>query len=202
MKVITTSHEEVLENLFSTNNGVVKTADVLAAGVPKSAFYTYVKNTGIEKVAHGIYLSPSAWADEMYLLQSQIPKAVYSHETALFLHALSEREPTPLTVTVPAKYNSAMLSSKGVNTVYVKEEWYPMGICTVTSPGGHSVNTYDMERTICDIVRKRSDMDVSVFNYAATTYMKRRDKNLNHLMHYAKTMGLYKKIWDTLGVLF
>ena len=50
-----------------------------------------------------IYLSPTAWADEMYLLQAQIPKAVYSHETALYLHDLAEMEPNAIYGNSPRK---------------------------------------------------------------------------------------------------
>ena len=59
-----------------------------------------------------------------------------------------------------------------------------------------------MERTICDIIRKRADMDIFAFNYAIVEFMKRKDKNLNRLMGYAKTMRLEKKIRETMGVLF
>ena len=70
------------------------------------------------------------------------------------------------------------------------------------SPGGYPVSVYDMERTVCDIIRKRSEMDVSAFNYALTEYVKRKEKNLNRLMEYAKAMRLEKKIRETMGVLF
>lgn len=194
--------KNTIERLFAENNGILRTADVVAAGISKETFSKYVKNTGIEKVAHGIYLSPVAWADEMYLLQAQIPKVIYSHETALYLHDLAEMEPTPLTVTVPSKYNSPMLAEKGVKIVYVKKEWHMMGVCQLPSPSGHLINVYDIERTICDIIRKRSIMDISVFNYALVGYMKRKDKNLNRFMEYAKIMRLEKKIRETMGVLF
>jgi len=194
--------QNAIEKLLAENNGIVKTADVVAAGISKETFYKYAKSAGLEKAAHGIYLSPSAWADEMYLLQAQIPKAVYSHETALYLHDLAEMEPTPLTVTVPAKYNSPILAEKGVKIVYVKKEWHTLGVCHMLSPAGYSLAVYDMERTICDSIRKRSEMDVSAFNYAVTGYMKRKDKNLNRLMEYAKAMRLEKKIRETMGVLF
>ena len=180
----------------------MKTADVVTAGISKETFYKYVKSVGLEKAAHGIYLSPSAWADEMYLLQAQIPKAIYSHETALYLHDLAEMEPMPLTVTVPAKYNSLTLAEKGVKIVYVKKEWHTLGVCQMPSPSGHLIPVYNMERTICDIIRKRSDMDISAFNYALVEFMKRKDKNLNRLMEYAKAMRLEKKIRETMGVLF
>ena len=109
--------KNMIEKLLAENNGILKTADVVAAGISKETFYKYAKSAGLEKAAHGIYLSPSAWADEMYLLQAQIPKAIYSHETALYLHDLAEMEPVPLTVTVPAKYNSQTLAEKGMKTV-------------------------------------------------------------------------------------
>ena len=194
--------QNTIEKLLAENNGILKTADVVAAGISKETFYKYAKSAGLEKAAHGIYLLPSAWTDEMYLLQAQIPKAIYSHETALYLHDLAEMEPMPLTVTVPAKYNSPTLAEKGVKIVYVKKEWHTLGVCQMPSPTGHSIAVYDLERTICDIIRKRADMDISAFNYAIVEFMKRKDKNLNRLMEYAKTMRLEKKIRETMGVLF
>ena len=124
--------QNTIEKLLAENNGILKTADVVAAGISKETFYKYAKSAGLEKAAHGIYLLPSAWADEMYLLQAQIPKAIYSHETALYLHDLAEIEPMPLTVTVPAKYNSLTLAEKGVKIVYVKKEWHTLGVCQMS----------------------------------------------------------------------
>lgn len=191
-----------IEKLLVNNNGVLKTADVVAAGIAKETFYRYVKEAGFERISHGIYLSPDAWVDEMYLLQAQIPKAVYSHESALYLHDLAEKEPVPLTVTVPAKYNSAELAKKNVKIIYIKKEWHMLGACQVLSPSGHSITVYDMERTICDIIRKRSEIDVSVFNYAVTGYMKKNEKKLDRLMDYARIMRLEKRIREIMGVLF
>ncbi len=193
---------EMIERMLAENNGVLKTSEVVAAGISKEYFYQYAKKAGLEKIAHGLYVSPDVWPDEMYLLQTQIPQVVYSHETALYLHGLAEKEPIPLTVTVDAKYNSQMLVKKGVRVIYVKKEWHELGLCDMTSPGGYQVVTYDMERTICDIIRKRSEMDASVFNYTLIEYMRRKDKNLSRLMAYAEKMRLEKRIRETMGVLF
>lgn len=64
------------------------------------------------------------------------------------------------------------------------------------------LTVYDMERTVCDILRKRSKLDISVFNYAIRTYMDRKNKNLIQLAEYAKIMRLEKKIRETMGILF
>lgn len=194
--------ENTIEKLLAKNNGVLKTADVVAAGISKETFYKYAKSVGLEKAAHGIYLSPDCLTDEMYLLQVQFPKAIYSHEAALYLHGLAEKEPIPFSVTVPASYNSGGLVKKGVQAYYVKKEWYDIGICEAQTPGGHFVKTYDMERTICDILRKRKNMDISVFNYAVKEYMKRKDKRISVLSRYAVALHIEKQMNETMGVLF
>ncbi len=191
----------MIEHLLAENNGILKTADLVAAGISKEYFYGYVKRAGLQKAAHGIYLSPGAWEDELYLLQAQFQKAVYSHETALYLLDLAEREPMPLTVTVAAKYNSPALMKTGAKIVYVKNEWHMLGVCKLPTPGGHTVNAYNMERTICDIVRKRSEMDIAAFNYAVREYVKRKDKSLARLTEYAGIMHMEKLIRETMGVL-
>ena len=194
--------KKMLETMLTENNGILKTADAIAAGITKDAFYQFVKNAGLEKAAHGIYIAPDALTDEMYLLQAQFLKAVYSHEAALYLHDLAEREPTPLTVTVAASYNSSRLLKKGVKVYYAKKEWYELGITQIASPGGHSIKVYDLERTICDIVRRSSDMDVAVFNYAVKEYVKRKDKDYARLSHYAAVLNMERKIREKIGVLF
>ena len=44
--------------------------------------------------------------DELYLLQARYPKVVFSHETALYLHDMAEREPVPIVLTVESGYHS------------------------------------------------------------------------------------------------
>ena len=157
---------------------------------------------GFEKFAHGIYVSPDTLTDEKYLIQARFPKAVYSHDAALYLHDLAEYEPIPLKVTVPASYNSGGLVRKGIQVYYVRPEWYALGIMQMPSADGHMLKVYDLERTICDIVRRYESMDISVFNYAAREYMNRSDKNLVKLGQYASKMHMEKKLRDKMGVLF
>lgn len=192
---------ELLQKMLQDNHGVLRTADVIAAGISKEYFYQFAKASGMEKIAHGIYTSAESWPDEMYLLQLQFSKAIFSYETALYLHDLSEMEPMPLSVTVAAGYNPAGLVKRGIKVYKVKPEWYELGICQKESPGGHLLRLYDMERTICDIIRRRSETEVSVFKYALNEYSKRKDKNLNRLGTYAQAMRMEKQIRNYMEVL-
>lgn len=190
-----------LEQLLKKNNGLITRADALDAGVSNGTFYNFVRRNHLQKVAHGIYLAPDSYPDEMFLLQLRFPKAVFSHDTSLYLHDLFEREPVPLSVTVPSNYNAGSLSETGVRIYYVKESWYGLGVCDMETPEGNIVRVYDMERTICDIVKRRSAMDVSSFNYAMQSYAKSRNKNLKRLGEYAKVMNIDARVRNALEVL-
>lgn len=190
-----------LKKMLNDNHGVLRTADVVAAGIPKDYLYKFVKEADLEKAAHGIFISTDTFIDEMYLLQLQFPKAIFSHDTALYLHDLAEMEPMPLTVTVPHKYRSVALIEKGVEICYTKPEWHEIGICAATSPAGFPIQIYDMERTICDVIRRRNHMDVSAFNYAVRQYIRSNDKNLLRLLQYAKELKMERQLRDVIGVL-
>lgn len=192
---------DLLQKMLQDNHGVLRTADVIAAGISKEYFYQFAKAIGMEKIAHGIYTSAELCPDEMYLLQLQFSRTIFSYETALYLHDLSEMEPMPLSITVAAGYNPAGLVKRGIKVYKVKSEWYELGVCQKESPGGHLLRLYDMERTICDIIRRRSETEVSVFKYALNEYSKRKDKNLNRLGAYAQAMRMDKKIRNYMEVL-
>jgi len=190
-----------LEQVVNRADGILKTSEALRAGFSKTQVYDFIGKNDFQKVSQGIYLAQNAWADEMYLLQLRFPKAVFSYETALYLHDLSEMEPMPLSVTVPAKYNATGLAEKA-KVYYVKAEWYEVGVCEVSSQDGHPLKTYNKERTICDIIRKRSSMDVAAFNYALNRYVKCKDKDYARLMKYAQAFRMEEKLRAVMGVLF
>ena len=113
-------------------------------------------------------------------------RIVFSHETALFLHGLMEREPKYTSVTVKAGYNAYHLRNKDIRVYQVKPDVADLGVTEVENGFGNKVRVYDKERTICDILRYKDSMDVQIFQYAMKEYMADNQKNLNHLMAYAK----------------
>ena len=180
----------VLDNLVENGNGYLCTSQVVDAGVSKPTLAEYVSQRKMERVAKGVYLAEDAWPDELYLLCLSNSRIVFSHETALMLHDLMEREPKTTSVTVKAGYNASHLRRKGIRVYQVKPDVYDLGIVDVQTSFGNTVRAYDMDRTICDILRFKDTMDVQVFQYAMKEYMASTHKNLNHLMEYAKRLRI------------
>ena len=119
----------VLDKLVDAGNGYLTTAQVLESGISKPTLASYVKEQNLRRVGHGIYLADDAWEDNLYQLQLLNKKAIFSHETALFLHGLMEREPTRICVTVPAGYNATHLRKRGIQVTQEKQK--PMGLAPV-----------------------------------------------------------------------
>lgn len=190
-----------LDQVIEKCDGVITFAQAAEAGVPKDAFYRYIKEKRLEKQGRGIYLSNDAILDEFALLQARFPKAIFSHDAALFLHGMSEREPIPLSVSVESGYHSQSLKDQGVRIYYVKPKWHGMGVDDVKTPDGNLVRAYDKERTICDVIRRRASADVAEFNYALKSYISSKDKDLARLSEYARALNMESRVWDAMGVL-
>lgn len=192
---------EQLDKLMAEHDGIVQTSQVVAEGISKPVFYDYIKERELEQVAHGVYASADAWIDALYLIHLRSKQAVFSHETALFLHDLTDREPAPYSITVKTGYNPNRLKADGVQVYTVKSELHGVGRTTAQTSFGHTVPVYDMERTICDLIRSRKGIEIQTFQDAIKQYVRRKDKNLRTLMQYASLFRVEKILRQYLEVL-
>lgn len=192
---------DLLEKISNENRGILKLKDAVNAGISKTFFFEFVKKMGYEQVARGIYLSPDAWEDSMYIIQMRYREAVFSHETALYLLDLADREPLQYTVTLKRGYNPENLIKQGIKVYTVKEEWYAIGIVEIESPMGHTLKVYDAERTLCDIFKGRSQVEIQDRQIAIREYVRKSGKDIPRLMEYAKIFKTDKLIKTYLEVL-
>lgn len=173
------------------HNGIITSKDVTHLGIPRVYLTRMVESGEIERVQPGIYALPGTILDEFAEIHYRCFKAVFSHETALFLHDLSDRTPLQNTVTLPSSYNATHLSN--IENLEIKKSIpsiYAAGISTIASPNGFLVPVYNIERTICDVVRSKEKMDSQVVTDALKMFSKRHEKNLTRLMEYAKLLRI------------
>ena len=192
---------EQLDRLLTEHDGMLQTAQVIASGIVKPIFYEYVKEKNLQQVAHGIYVSEDAWVDAMFLLHLRCNQAVFSHESALFFHDLTDREPSKYSVTVRRGYSPTRLKAEGLSVYTMKPELFDVGLSSGRTPFRHTVPVYDMERTICDLLRSRSRIEIQTFQGALKAYARRKDKNLRALMQYAGMFKVEKILRQYLEVL-
>lgn len=195
------TQNEQIKNLIISNNGIIQTSQVIELGISKPILYQYIKENKMEQISHGVYVAKDTWIDAMYLLHLRCKQAVFSHETALFFHNLTDREPTKYEITVKTGYNPSKLKEDGITVYTVKKELHGEGVVMMQTTFGHLVPVYNMERTICDIIRNRNNTEAQTFQTALKQYAKRKDKNLRLLMQYATKLRVDKILRQYLEVL-
>ena len=192
--------EEIIR-MAKENNGTVTTAMVVEAGFSRGNIKYLADKGMIEKSARGVYILPEVWEDEIFNLQNRFKRGIYSHETALFLWDMTDRTPNRYHMTFPANYNLTNPKEENVQCVQCTEALYELGIANAMTPGGNEVRAYSMERTLCDILRPHSRVDIQIVTEAFKRYANRSDKNIPVLSEYAKMLKVETKLRTYMEVL-
>ncbi len=190
-----------INQILINNNGIVTTSQITNANIPRVYLKNMVEKGDLIRIERGIYAYPTALEDEMFTLQSKYKKGIFSHATALFLHDLTDRTPMKYTMTFPLGYNATSLKNENVKITHIKKDLYEIGVITMHSPFGREIQAYNVERTICDILKSRSDVDIQIITEAVKRYARLKGKNIPLLTEYAKLFRVEKKVRQYLEVL-
>ena len=90
---------------------------------------------------------------------------------------------------------------KECKVYYIKPELFELGKTILKTPAGNNVPAYDLERTICDIIRSRNKLGTETFLAALKLYAANQKKDLNKLNSYAKKMRVSNILRQYLEVL-
>ncbi len=193
-------YDKILK-IVEKNNGYITTKEVVKNGINKT-FLTNMVNKGIlVRISRGYYGLPDYIEDEYYKIASKSKCVRFSMATALYLHNLSDRTPLVYNVTLPFGYSGVLQKEKNVIPNFVKRELLDLGVVEIISPFGMKIKVYDIERTICDIIKNKNKMDAEIFSKALKDYAKSKNKNLSRLTKYAKAMNIEKKVSGYMEVL-
>jgi hypothetical protein len=141
------------------------------------------------------------WIDELAVIHRRCPQGIFSHDEAFYHYGLTDREPLIHTLTLYSGYNAHRLVADGIKVYTVKKELLNVGKTIVTDNYGSDIPMYDLERTICDLIRSRNSVEIQEFNSVLKSYISRKDKNLNKLMEYAKLFRVDKVVRRYMEVL-
>jgi predicted transcriptional regulator of viral defense system len=144
----------------------------------------------IEKSARGVYILPECLDDVFYNIAHQYKRGIFTLNTALYLHDLSDRTPEVFEMAFPTHYNTQKLTNKSVVGIREIHKFFGVGAENVITPGGHNVRAYGIERTLCDIVRPKHKIDAQIISEAFKAYSKLPEKNLRNLGNYAQLLGV------------
>lgn len=183
----------MLENLAKTTNGYFSLKTAAESGITRWQIQELLRNGKIQKVSYGLYAFKNVIPDELFMTQLLCPKAVFSHESALFFNGYSDQVPFRYTVSVPHGYVSKSLSEQ-YDVRHVAKESAEDGIAIIKSDLGNDLRVYCIERTLCELLHKPSDLDKERFIPAIQKYLRSKNKDILTLMHFAKIFRVEKRL--------
>ena len=194
--------EEYMDNLtdlnamISENEGFLNVKDALRLGFSKPTVDEAVASFNLSKLTPGFYLTPEAANDEMFFIRKFSNDAIFSHETALYLHKLADSNILKWVITAPSGYSGIHLRAMNVEVHFMKKDLYKLGMVEAKTTYGRTIYTYNAERTLCDILRSNNKISAAILEEALVRYAAREDKDLELLEYYGKQFrieGLLRK---------
>ena len=190
-----------LAAIAKTHGGIIETKVAARHGVSKAMLYKLCKEEKLHRIVRGQYILPDDMQDELFSISKRSEQIVFSHETALFLHGISDRTPFEHTITAPSGCIPSAAIKAECKVYYIKRELFALGRTTLKTPAGNPVPAYDLERTVCDVIRSRNKLGTETFLSALRAYAADPKKDLNKLNEYAKKLRVANVLHQYLEVL-
>lgn len=189
-----------LDKMLSANGGYITRKQVDNHKIPSWFLTDFVRKQGLVKVDKGFYAQEQWIRDDYLVFQYKYPKFIFSYVSALFLHGLTDQLPDYFEVTGPKNYRPFSPNPSVTIHTDSHEETYKLGISKIKTSLGHLIECYDMERTICDIIKNSQKIDAEIYGKAIKLYAKSKKKNIHNLLHYAKVLKTENKVAELMTV--
>lgn len=177
--------EDILD-IMKENNGIIETSMLSFYNISPKRIQRMAQNGEIERIERGLYLHPDFLEDEYYITRYRLPKGIFSYESALYLHKLSDENPVRFVLTIPSGWNSPLLKDKEkYSFFYLKKELWELGQEKVKTPYGNEVLAYSKERTLAEMISKIDRMDKDLILNALQLGLRTHILDRAMLMHYA-----------------
>lgn len=166
--------------------------DVISEGFSRSTLKQAVDKGLIIRWGVGSYSLSGVAPEDYFEIQRRHPCFIFSNETALYLHELTDVAFPRYSITVPTGYN--IKANKRFKAYYSKKEIHSLGIEKMKSPFGNTIYVYNIDKSICDVIKNENRIESQIFSQAILSYADSEKKNISRAIQYAKSMGIEKNL--------
>lgn len=195
------NHIEAIKEILEKNGGIVTSKEIREKNIPTIYLTRLVKDNELIRVDRGIYLDPNGDYDEYYFFSQRHQVPIFSYLSSLYLHKFTDIIPQEMEVTVYKGYNNPNFKDY-IKVHFVPKDHYELGKTTLETAYGNTVRVYDIERTICDLIKSRNEIDSELFSKTLISYASYKNKNLNKLYEYSKKMNIFEKVKDIVELIY
>ena len=113
-----------LAAIAKEHGGIIETKIAAQHGISKAMLYKLCKEDKIHRIVKGQYILPDDMEDELLSISKRSTQIIFSHETALFLHGISDRTPFEHTITAPSGCIPSAAIKAECKVYYIKPELF------------------------------------------------------------------------------
>ncbi len=172
----------------TSKNGILTLKDI-----DEDGRYYFVRKAmdagGIVRLKNGVYATEDGLANTMVDVERIVPGGVLCLYSAWEHYDLTTQIPGSIYVAVEKHRKVVVPVFPPITLCYWERKYYEMGVMEA-DVAGHKLRIYDIERSVCDVVRFRNKVGMDVMTEVLRAYLSRKDRNIARLMEYAGKMRI------------
>ena len=196
------SYEKAVDFVNKKNN-LITTKEFKEAQIGFYYINKLIEENYISRIGKGMYNKNDSFEDVYFIIQKRYKNAIFSYNTALFFLNKTEVTPNIIDITIPNDYNISSIDKKRIRVHYTSRKNIEIGMINIKSPFGNNVKAYNLERTICDIVKneKKNGLDIEQRNKVIRKAFSDNKIDGTTIIQYAKKLKCENKIKSIMEVM-
>ena len=153
--------ENKILSIAKNNKGIITTKEVSDNNIARIYLTKLIKEKKLFRIERGIYSTSKTNIDIYYSMQNKSSKIIFSHFTSLKIQGFYKNIEKEDQLSVPQGYNAKKFDKYKV--FYNSKSCYLKGV-TRFMYNNHYIKVYDIERSVCDIIKDRNRFSELEYN--------------------------------------
>ncbi len=192
---------KIIQYINSQNDGMISTGGFIKAGFHNKYINELIENDILFKIKNGLYINKDKVTNTgFYEVQKAISGSIICLGSAISYYNLTNYEPPYIWIAVKRGRKVHLPKYPKVKVFHFSNKQYETGIISEKIEG-NNINIYNIEKTICDIIRYRNKIGIDITNEVVKNYLNRDENNLQKITKYAKQLRIYNPVFNYLRIL-
>ena len=178
-----------IKEIFEKNEDVVSMGTLLKSGINHYQINKLLDDGTIFKLKHGVYKWKNDDENEWLDITRIVPYGVLCLFTACFHYELTTFVSSEYHIAIPKKSKIVLPNYPPIKLYYWDRMRFNLGIIETTIDQT-KVKIYDLEKTVCDMMRFRNKVGIDIAKEVLKNYLKRPDRNIAKLNEYARKINI------------
>ncbi len=184
-----------------TSQGIIfRTKDLNAQGISNYEISKLIKEEVITKLYQGVYTLGDINNLQITDINVIVENGIISLSSAAYYYKLTTGETGKITLTLDREQKPPKLPYDLFCYYYTTSRFYDIGL-KVIDQNGRKIKIYDVERTVCDMIKHRSKNDLQMVREVIENYLARDDADVEKLIAYSKELRVYNVLIQYLEIL-